>query len=325
MEGELISVIVPIYNVERYLSRCLESIVGQSYKNLDVLLLDDGSTDESGSIADYYANSYDFIRVIHKKNEGIGVTRNLGIRESQGNYVIFVDSDDYIDEKMIETLYLIACNYSCDLVCCNKYRVFEKNNKGKETNQNLDTLRFFTQEEALGEFLLTNYIDVVFWNKLIKKNLFIGVTCPDHIYEDVSVIYKIIMNATKIANINTPLYYYCQRESSITDEKYNEKMSFLKEAVDDNYTEILKIYPQLESKLILGKLHWYVVIYDKIILNNGVDKKLLRDIQNTIKHKLNIILESSAIGNKKKLQYVLLLFSDFFYRISYKMFYKLKR
>lgn len=325
MKKSLISVIVPVYNVEKYLSRCIESIIKQTYRNLDILIIDDGSTDESGTIADNYSKMYEYIRVVHKKNEGIGPTRNLGMSLAKGEYVLFVDSDDYIDEKMIEMLYNASQTYESDLVCCNKFRVYEKNKKGMQTNLNLEEIKILSVKEALSLFLLTNYVDVVFWNKLIKKDLLKTIKCPNHIYEDVFVIYKIILQANKVVCLNAPLYYYCQREASITDENYNDKMILLKEAVDENYNEIKRIYPEIENQLILGKIHWYIVIYDKIILNKGKNHSLKKEIKWMIKSNIKNILQTNLMSKSKKIQYVLLLISDILYRFSYKFFYKLKR
>lgn len=322
---EKISVIIPIYNVEKYLKRCLDSVLKQTYQNIEIILIDDGSTDTSGLIADEYSKQYKNINVVHKRNEGIGQTRNLGIQMAKGEYILFVDSDDYIDENMIEQMHLVAVNNNCDLVCCNKYRIYEKNNRGMVTDEEMEPIKFFSRKEALGVFLLTKYVDVVFWNKLIKKDLFEGIRCPNGIYEDLATIYKLLLKANKIANMYNPFYYYCQRESSITDEKYNEKMIILKNAIDDNYNEIIKYYPDLKDNLILGKIHWYTVIYDKMILNNDFDIALKKEIKSMISSNLELIKKSDQFSKMKKTQYYLFHVSEPIYRMSYKLFYKLKR
>lgn len=325
MEEQLISIIIPVYNVENYLDRCLDSVINQTYKYIDVVVIDDGSTDRSGQIADSYAANHEYIRVFHKRNEGIGATRNLGIELAKGDYILFVDSDDYIDSKMVEIMYGTTLKYHADLVCCNKYRVHEKNNHGMQTVEGLDKVKVFNKKEALGVFLLTNYVDVVFWNKLIKKELFNGVRCPNHIYEDVSSVYKLLLNSEVIVCINDSLYFYCQRESSITDEGYNEKMKFLRRAVDDNYDNIVRIYPDLKQQLMLAKIHWYMVIYDKIILNCSRNKLLKRELKSLIWENLTYINKTPLLSRGKRYQYDLFLFSEKIYRIVYRVFYKLKR
>ena len=131
-ENILISVIIPVYNVEEYIIRCLDSVVSQTYKNIEVLLVDDGSTDRSGEICDKYAKEYNFINVYHQKNGGQSVARNYAIDRAKGEYYIFVDSDDYIESDMIESLINAIIKYKTKIACCGRYILSEYDNIQKE-------------------------------------------------------------------------------------------------------------------------------------------------------------------------------------------------
>ena len=125
MNDELISVIIPVYNVELYLESCIQSICKQSYKNLEIILSDDGSTDHSGKICDKYASLDPRIKVIHKENGGLSDARNAGIEVASGQYFMFVDSDDTISKNTIEKMYFLAIEYQCEIVVCNMVRIYE--------------------------------------------------------------------------------------------------------------------------------------------------------------------------------------------------------
>ncbi|MEG0457025.1 MAG: glycosyltransferase family 2 protein, partial [Oscillospiraceae bacterium] len=124
-----ISVIVPVYNVEKYLNRCVESIIKQTYKNLEIILIDDGSPDNCGQLCEQFKTQDNRIKVYHKKNEGLGLTRNLGLKEATGNYITFVDSDDWIGPQHIENMYLALCNNSADLCIGGHTRVDQNGNQ----------------------------------------------------------------------------------------------------------------------------------------------------------------------------------------------------
>ena len=123
---DLISIIIPVYNVEQYLSRCIDSVINQTYKNLEIILIDDGSTDDSGEICDEYALKDNRIKVMHKQNGGVSSARNEGLDISKGNYIGFIDSDDFIEKDMYEFLYDLLTKNNCDISCCNKF-IFKDN------------------------------------------------------------------------------------------------------------------------------------------------------------------------------------------------------
>lgn len=224
---EKLSVIVPVYNVEKYLKRCINSILNQEYSYFELILVDDGSTDKSGNICDEYADKDKRIRVIHKENSGLSSARNIGIDVASGSYISFIDSDDYINPNMFKRLMDIANNNNTDIVSCN-YIEFEGDKcdsiivKDKKEYQ-------YNNIEALKNYLLdfnneNKKIHTVVWNKIYKKELFNGIRFPmGKIFEDGYVTYKLLYISKKIFHIEDELYYYFRREGSISKSKFSIK------------------------------------------------------------------------------------------------------
>lgn len=202
----LISVIVPVYNVGDFVGKCLDSIVRQNYKNLDIVVVDDGSTDESGEICDKFAKKEKRVRVFHKENGGLSDARNFGIKKAKGKIVAFVDSDDFISEDFIGTMYKYMVGKNADIVVCgyNLTRPKEEIMTGRQA-----TIRLLVEQEN---------IDIVTWNKLYRKKLFVD----NNIYfpkgekhEDSRTTYKLFSKAEKIMYISEPLYVYVDRAGSL--------------------------------------------------------------------------------------------------------------
>lgn len=212
----IISVIVPVYNVKKYLNRCLESIGGQEYGNLDILIVDDGSTDGSGGICDEFAKNDKRVRVSHKKNGGLSDARNFGMKKAKGEIIAFVDSDDCIDRHFIDKMYGVMEYKKADIVICGYNDDAPKSAKvsGKEA-----TIKLLTQSEN---------IDIVAWNKLYKKNLFLDndIRFPiGKIHEDTLTTYKVLSKADTVVYLAESLYEYTERENSITSvEKIEERL-----------------------------------------------------------------------------------------------------
>ena len=202
----IISIILPVYNVEKYLDRCLESISRQRYDDLDIVVVDDGSTDRSGSICDEFAKMDSRVRIYHKKNGGLSDARNYGIKKAKGEIVAFVDSDDYISEDYVGTMYDEMVRKNADVVVCGYNLITPKKElvSGEKA-----AVRLLTRQENL---------DVVAWNKLYKKSLFLdnNIWYPNgRKYEDTLTTYKVLAKAKKVAYLDKALYYYMERGGSI--------------------------------------------------------------------------------------------------------------
>lgn len=212
---ELISIIIPVYRVEQYLNKCVQSVVSQTYKNLEIILVDDGSPDKCPAICDEWANKDSRIKVIHKENGGLSDARNAGLAIAKGKYIGFVDSDDYIEETMYELLYTAIKNEDADLAICNLEKVTEA---GEPLSAGSYVKReVFSKEEGLYKILdANNWSYVTAWNKLYKREIWDGIEFPKgKIHEDQFVIHRIIFQCQKIVAIEDKLYKYVQRSGSI--------------------------------------------------------------------------------------------------------------
>lgn len=220
--NELISVIIPIYKVEQYLKRCIDSVLGQTYKNLEIVLVDDGSPDGCGKICDEYAAIDNRVKVIHKKNGGLSDSRNVGIEISQGEYIAFIDSDDWIHKKYFEELYNLLKKSNSDISVCNFIRVSNENIRVDNSKQEVYE---YSNIEALEQFVGEFYVQMVIaCGKLYKKDLFKEIRFPvGKLHEDEFTTYKVIFNAKKVILTTAQLYYYWQRQDSIMGVGFNIK------------------------------------------------------------------------------------------------------
>ncbi len=225
--SNLISIIVPVYNVERYLDNCIDSIVKQSYGNIEIILIDDGSTDSSSTICDSWTEKDKRIVVKHIPNGGVSNARNLGISVARGDYIAFVDSDDIVQPDFIEILYKNLVNTQSDLSICNFDFSVEQTLKHVNDKANLIT---FNRVESLGQVLLGKYFSGQSCNKLFKKSLLRGVSFDKTIclYEDLLFVVEYINKCEKVVYTNLPLYTYVERKSSVCHSKMtNSKLSAL--------------------------------------------------------------------------------------------------
>lgn len=225
MNNILVSVVVPVYNVDKYLSICVNSIISQTYQELDIILVDDGSTDNSAQICDTFAASEKRIRVIHQTNKGLSGARNAGLDIARGEYVFLVDSDDFITKDIIEMMLEDALSTEADIVVCNNIRCSEKDNLNSmcipEYSNEIIQL---TGDEKIKSFLTKSDIKVCAWGKLYKSYLFRSIRYPEGRYhEDNFTTYKLVDLAKKITITQQVGYIYRNTSTSITNEKFSMK------------------------------------------------------------------------------------------------------
>lgn len=246
-----VSIIVPVYNTEKYLRRCLDSLVNQTLKDIEIIIIDDKSPDNSILIIKEYENKYDNIKVIHNKtNKGIGYNRNLGIKKASGKYIMFIDSDDYVDITLCEKLYNKAINEKLDLVLCNYHKMLEKED---------GMLGEIKADFVISDFKNTSFskspnllleVNLAPWNKLYKKELLNDNLFPiDLKYEDAIVVVKSLIKANKIGIVNEKLNYYLVRnksETTVMDKRVFDILKITEMIVDEfkktSYYEDIKIY-----------------------------------------------------------------------------------
>ncbi|MDE6851318.1 MAG: glycosyltransferase [Lachnospiraceae bacterium] len=244
----LISVIVPVYNVKNYLHRCIDSIINQTYSNLEIILIDDGSTDDSGQICDSYQDIDKRIRVFHKKNGGASSARNLGLDKARGEFIGFVDSDDYIRKDMYESLYS-GMKDDVDIVCCGIVLLFPaKMRRKSELYGKAEETVCYSRQEALKELLLVRGLDFSPCNKLYRRELFQGIRFPaGKTCEDYPVIYELMKKSRNIVSNGKVRYHYCYREDSISKQQFKiRRMSYVL-FTRDIMRDVAENYPKLRK------------------------------------------------------------------------------
>ena len=248
MSSPLISVIVPVYNVEQYLPKCVDSILAQTYQNLEIILVEDGTKDRSGEICDAYAEKDPRIKVIHKENGGLSSARNAGMDVARGEYFGFVDSDDWIEPETYESLMELARKYDADLVCGGRYDV--DGATGERTiglcPQKEECL---SSMEMLGRVFIWDNCDSAAWDKLYRRHLFDGIRYPlGMVSEDIAIFYKLMEKVNRVALCNKPLYNYFHRENSITTAKLSEKTFHYPSHTEVIYPYICQHHPEVKQQ-----------------------------------------------------------------------------
>ena len=210
-----ISVIIPVYNVERYLRQCLDSVVGQTYRNLEILIVDDGSMDGSGDICDEYKEKDERVKVFHTDNHGLSAARNYALDRSHGDYIAFIDSDDWFELNALERFITTAQNTGADIVACQFYQEY-KNTTIEPSG--FDTGFVVEGQAVLASMILDHKLTEDVWNKFYKAELFNSIRYPEGmIFEDKATTYKLLQKAEKLAYTPAPLIHYRNREGSLSN------------------------------------------------------------------------------------------------------------
>lgn len=306
---DLVSIIVPVYNVEEYLPKCLDSILNQTYKNLEIILVDDGSTDGSGVICDDYATKDKRIKVIHKQNGGLSDARNVGIDICTGDYIGFVDSDDYIEIDMYETLLNYLKENNLDVCMCASADVID----GKIINsKKFDAFCVDNKEGIIRETFVNKYggMSISVCNKLFIKDIFKGIRfLKEKTSEDVFFVLDWIKNTERFGRISDCKYYYVKRNGSITHLKYYDKSILdIVEAYERNF-EVINALNLNAVEYGIYRLGWaYKVaidrIYECIDYNSCYD--IIENLQYKIKRNLINLLRNPHNDFKKKIAYIAL-------------------
>lgn len=244
-EKALISLIIPVYKVEKYLEKCIQSVINQTYENLQIILVDDGSPDNCGKICDEYAKKDHRIEVIHKSNGGLSDARNKGLEIAKGEYIGFVDSDDYIEADMYEVLYNLLKQYNADVSICNFYTV----SQGKISIKNADNgINEYNRIEILKEILLDKNVQSYAWNKLYKKELFDEIKYPiGKKYEDIGTTFYLLEKCNKVVVTGKSEYYYINRQDSIVNNVTESTITDYIELIMQRYDYIEENIKELSS------------------------------------------------------------------------------
>lgn len=302
MEKDLISIVIPVYNVEKYLKKCIESVMKQTYKNLEIILVDDGSTDLCSNICDEYEKKDKRIKVIHKANGGLSDARNCGIDMAKGEYIGFVDSDDFIEEEMYERMYECIKKTNSDISICGKYIDYE-NGKSIPAIKDKETIvNEMTSKEALIKLNSFYKFDMATWDKLYKRELFKDIRFPyGKKCEDYYTTYKLFDKSKKIVYFSTPLYHYFQRENSISRSK-NIPLSYI-EASENQLEYFKKNHKDIINVAETAYAFANIATYNAYVNNNlKCNKALKRKFKKAINENIITVLFNRHISVLKKVQ-----------------------
>ena len=312
MEGKepLISIIVPVYQVKKYLTDCVESLEAQTFADREILLVDDGSTDGSGELCDVLADHYQDIRVLHKKNGGLADARNAGLRVAKGQYVGFVDSDDKVAPDFYESLYQALQSTGSRIACCNWVRMTEEGCIKEPSPETLaealpEACRVLDKEEAVRELLLDQGMtysacDKLFERSLFEEDPFPGGRLPS---EDIPCIYYTITKCDRIVHTGAPKYYYRVVQGSISNKRFKtENMStfvYMQQVKED----VCRRFPALEREAVYALLQCAGAIYTRL-LQSGMRKQFRQEeklLKGTVRKALTDCLKNPYFPRNAKL------------------------
>ncbi|MBE5740947.1 MAG: glycosyltransferase [Clostridiales bacterium] len=312
-----VSVIVPVYKVEKYLDKCVESVVNQTYKNLEIILVDDGSPDKCPQMCDEWAKKDERIKVVHKQNGGLSSARNAGIEIAKGEFLMFVDSDDTINPQMIEILIRIQSETSSDITMCSWKKVHDINNPKNKTYDVEKLVCVVYENDEVFALLYNKKVPLIMaaWAKIYKRNLFTDVRYPEgKIHEDEAVIHEILNNCKKLSFIDYPMYNNTQRRDSITATTFNVKRLVMLEIMKGRIDFMEKNKPQF----IDSAIHHYVKI---LILYYHYVKwaKMSQSILNQIKAEIDQYCAQGYTSKITKMFYKFPIILDWVLRIREKI------
>lgn len=299
-----VSVIVPVFNSEKYLDKCINSILDQSYKDFELILVNDGSTDSSYDICKKYESLDARVMVIDKNNGGAAQARNIAIQKSNGKYLAFVDSDDYIDANFIKILVKEIESSNADICACSYYSVYDKQ---MIQRANKPTFKEFNNLEAVRDLLIENSsLETILCNKLFKKQLFSDNNLKlieGEIYEDTRLLYKLAYYSQKTIFINKPLYYYLQRDGSVMNHGVKLKNLKLQTIITEEAGDWLsqktnKLDLEIQAYKLTGQINSLNYMVDGKRIYNDIWKKVSRDIKNNF---INYLKNPYITKNRKLL------------------------
>lgn len=320
----MISVIVPVYNVEDYLRTALDSLVAQTFKDFEVILVNDGSTDLSGEICEEYACLYSNFYVYHKKNGGQSEARNYGLNKAKGNFITYLDSDDYFEPYALELFMQIQQMYDVDIVSTKEKEVYGLESKSIHTKIFDKNIKIFDNRTFLEKAFYNDDVTVSNGGKLFKKHV-LNITYPNgKIYEDLYVFSEIALNSKRIAHTDIKVYNYLIRKGSTVHSCFQKNQYNFFEAIEHNHNILLERVPddiELEKALIAKR-----VIGSFILSNQAIEssKEDIKEIQKQIRpYYLNLILNRKVSLSRKVQASLFLLMPKFYYFVI--GLYKIKK
>lgn len=299
----LISVVLPIYNVEMYLDRCMMSVIRQTYKNLEIVMVDDGSAEPCRQMCDEYSKKDSRIIVYHKKNGGLSDARNYGIQKSKGEYITCIDSDDYVDEDYIEYLFQMLCKYNTKMSVC-QHRVHYGNGSIVEKGSSGDEL--IPRERCIERMLYHDVIDTSAYAKLYHRSLFDEVSYPiGKLFEDIATTYALMMQDENIAVGYETKYNYIFHQQSIVNSRFDRNKMDMIEMTDRMARDVLAAYPELAEAVLRRRVYSRFSTLNQMLEAEGWEEERA-GIMNFIRSNTRSILRNKKAPRRDKVAVLLL-------------------
>lgn len=297
MQMRKISVIIPVYNAAGYLEKCLNSVTGQSYRELEILLVDDGSTDGSGSICDDYAKRDNRIRVVHQENAGVAAARNVGLDMATGDYIGWVDSDDWVEPEMFETMLEAMMSRDADIVICGR----EEHYPDKSFQMGWQQEEVLNKEQAMALLVEDDLVRSYLCDKLWQRELFDGVRMPDlKVFEDMAIMYQLFKRAECIVCLPDVFYHYEHNEASLTAApSLKSRMDFY-QVSKERYESLMQDFPPLAERLapvlVEAAVRIWAAYYDTPKKERAIYDAQIKDIAAFCWEHYKAALEKSQMG-----------------------------
>ena len=315
-----VSVIVPIYNVEPYLRECVDSILLQHYRNIEIILVDDGSTDGCPALCDQFAADNPSVVAIHQNNRGLSGARNSGLEVCHGEYVTFVDSDDWLAPDMVSRCMELILENDAD-VCGVSFNLAYPDGRFVPNETVASSPEVYDTKEALSKYLFNTNLGVCVCGKVWSRELWREIRCPEGLlHEDQHTTYRLLGEADKVVFVPEPLYFYRQREGSIGHSSFSERSYDLLEGVDAQYSYVVGRYPDVEALIGAACSFWYCVFVNMMLRDNYWDAEAGAKCRDFVRRHLNALLGCAYFPLKRKIQLTLFAVSFSLYKLLYRVF-----
>lgn len=321
----MIDVIIPVYNVEKYIDRCIMSVINQTYKDINIILIDDGATDQSGTICDKYAAKYDNITVYHKENGGLSSARNYGIDKSTADYISFVDCDDYLNKKWYENLYQAIRKYDADMVSAGVTLVYDKTDTGADEDL-LPPVKIeeVDKAEMYRRMFAQDVVDVSVCTKLFKAKVFQNIRFPlGELYEDMQTIEAIVETCEKLVVAEDRGYFYYQRPGSIMYGAMDIRRMKLISCMEGLYDKMAKKYPKAVEAARARRVRCYIHVYNRAIFDKNY-RDQVKVLQDKIRNEKKFVRECNYFRLHEHLAVELICMNTTLYKFFLKLYRRSK-
>lgn len=325
MDAPLISVIIPCYNVASYLKRCLNSIKEQTYQNLEILVINDGSTDDSLKLAQSYSTDDDRFKVIDQENHGLAYTRQRGVELATGEYITFVDSDDYVTDDYVEFMYQLLAdhNFRSPMALCSLENIIEKT--GRKINNGNNQITSLTGKECIESMLYNGLVDTCAYAKLTKRDLYLSDKFPGfpsgHQFEDIATSYALFEQCDTVECGFVPKYFYFIREKSITTGEFTEQKLDLLAMTDRMAKGVLAQYPDLKDGVIRRQVYARFSTLNQTLGYKNA-KQYQKELVDFIKLHQQEVMNNPKTPKRDKMAYRMLALGLPFYRFAWGAYLK---